>query len=74
MTELIRMFVDVPINVQTPPNMAAKERGISTRVELMFASRAALMSTGMKIATTAVFEMAIEISPMPNFIVAIAAV
>jgi hypothetical protein len=58
--EFTRMFVDVPINVQTPPNWLEKERGMRTLEGLILRDSANVMATGMKIATVAVLTMKAE--------------
>src|SRR5690606_42072061 len=64
------MFVDVPISVHVPPNIAAKESGIKTFDPLIFISLATLSITGMKIATMGVLFTKADRIPI-NAIVAI---
>ena len=48
------MLVEVPINVQTPPNWLAKERGISTRDGAIFRAFERMTAMGINMATVAV--------------------
>lgn len=57
------MFVEVPIRVQTPPNIEAKESGISSFEGLIPASRANPRTIGRKMATAAVLLMKAETRP-----------
>ncbi len=59
-TPLTRRLVEVPIRVQLPPRMAAKESGISRREGGSLRSRARLRTTGRKITTTRVLLMKAE--------------
>ena len=63
------MLVDVPMRVQTPPNMEAKERGIRSRPADTPASRATPMAMGRKIATAAVLLMKADSTPTISIII-----
>jgi hypothetical protein len=52
--ELTRIFVEVPISVQTPPNIEANERGIRSFEGAIPLSLATFNKTGIKTATTGV--------------------
>ncbi len=60
---LTRMLVEVPMSVQTPPNIEANDNGISSREGLMFADRLTSSTIGSRIATTAVLLMKAEKAP-----------
>ena len=64
--ELARMLVDVPSTVHMPPNMEAKERGISSFEGLVFARRATTITTGIRIATAAVLFRNDDNTPTPT--------
>jgi len=55
--ELIRILVELPISVQTPPNWLANESGISTREDDNLRDFASIIATGINMATVAVFMM-----------------
>jgi hypothetical protein len=61
--ELTRMLVEVPIKVQTPPNIEAKETGISNFEALMPVSRATPSKIGRNIAMTGVLLIKAERNP-----------
>ena len=52
--ELINIFVDVPIKVHTPPNIEAKDSGISKRDGLLRILEETATTIGKNIATAAV--------------------
>ena len=60
---LTRMFVDVPINVQTPPNIEAKESGIRSLDALTPVVLATPTIIGIRMATAAVLLMNAETDP-----------
>ena len=65
---LTRILVDVPIKVQTPPNWAAYESGISRREGAILRRRAATRTSGRNTATAAVLFMNAEIDPTISII------
>ena len=62
------MFVEVPINVQTPPNIDANERGIKSFEGLMLFFLAAFNKIGIKTATTGVLLMKAEIIAITHIV------
>ena len=60
------MLVDVPSTVHMPPNMEAKERGISSFEGLVSARRATTITTGIRIATAAVLFRNDDNTPTPT--------
>jgi len=69
---LTSILVDVPSRVQAPPNMDAKDSGISILEGLIFIRRAVVMRMGMKITTAAVLLIKAEMSAMIPMIIRIA--